>query len=161
MAIPTRVQRKSLGPLVTPFKRYNASLPHSDRKMGPGEDVFFEEAIYNATDNGYPQDVIRTDINNLLPTSKYIWVISTFGLFIAFEATPNHPNKNRDTLCHSNLTGGKRAYQGGELWFLDDGTVVINYRSGRYGADIDNEQQKAAVIQYFQSVGYANIQAIE
>ena len=119
--------------------------------MGPGEDQQVSWAIYDASEDGRPDDIRLTDHAVIDETNKYIWVITGTGLFMVFENTKG-PNRNRSGLCHSNITGGKRAYQGGELCFCRDGSLVLNFRSGRYGAETDT--QKAAVVDYFHAVGY-------
>lgn len=154
MAKPTRSQKRKLGPLVAPFERHNRIHPEKKRQMGPGEDQLVSWAIYDASEDGLPGDVQLTDHAVIDETNKYIWVITTAGLFMVFESTKG-PNRNRSGLCHSNITGGKKAYQGGELWFLRDNSVVINFYSGRYGAE--NKIQERAVVDYFHSVGYETV----
>jgi hypothetical protein len=73
------------------------------------------------------------------------------GLFLQLEDTPNLAAK-RKCICHTNLTAGKKAYQGGELWFVSKHEVVINYNSGRFGAEDDGQMD--AVLAYFEEVGY-------
>ncbi|MCC9070748.1 hypothetical protein LNQ49_03920 [Flavobacterium sp. F-65] len=56
-------------------------------------------------------------------------------------------------MCHSNITAGEPALQGGELWFLGPDSVMLNFRSGRYGAEtIDHED---VVIEYWECLGFA------
>ena len=155
MAKPTRLQKQHLGPLVSPFERHNRLHPESKRVMNIGETELFTSAIYDATEDGKPDNVLLTSRDNRSRATKYIWVITSKGIFIAHEETQGHPNRFRTGLCHSNLTGGKKAYQGGELWFLNDDSIVINFYSGRYGAE--TEEQKRAVVNYFYSVGYDRV----
>lgn len=70
------------------------------------------------------------------------------------EATPNLFSP-RKVVCHSNIAGGKQAFQAGELWFGTDDKLYINFRSGRHGAE--NREQRNVVLQYFNFVGYKNI----
>ena len=71
------------------------------------------------------------------------------------DATPN-PAAERGNVCHTNITGGMPALQGGELWFGEDGNVYINNASGRYGAN--SILQEEAVIEYFNLLGYDVVQ---
>ncbi len=155
MAKPNQLQKRQLGPLVRPFERHNRLQPEQKRTLKLGEGELFSVAIYDATEDGRPDRVITTKLSDRDSANKYIWVITPNGLFIAYEATPGHPNRFRTGLCHSNLTGGKRAYQGGELWFIEGDVIVINFYSGRYGAE--NKTQEDAVLLYFQSVGYQTV----
>ena len=53
---------------------------------------------------------------------------------------------------HTNLTGDRKAYVGGELWFFDSTTLLISGGSGRY-PPLD-EQQLASAVEVFRSFGY-------
>lgn len=154
MAKPSSLQKQELGPLAGPFERYNRLQPEEKKRfMKPREDEFFSAVVYDATEDGKPDGVLLTSKATRSMENKYIWVITPDGLLMAHETTPPHSELKR--MCHSNLTGGKKAYQGGELWFLEDNSVVINFYSGRYGAE--NKIQEKAVIDYFHSVGYETV----
>ena len=53
---------------------------------------------------------------------------------------------------HTNLTGGKSAYIGGELWFSDANSIYVSGGSGRFHPL--NEQQLDAAIGVFSSFKY-------
>lgn len=158
MPKPTPDQLNNLGELVQPFERTGFK-----RKVLEGEalKIPFLPSIYDATDNNYPENVLRAAPQNILngeaELAKYLWIISTDGLVIIPEQTPNQ-NAARGVVCHTNLTEGKAAIQGGELWFGEDDVVYINNKSGRYGATTLKERE--AILEYFQSVGYKNIEQI-
>lgn len=86
---------------------------------------------------------------------QYIWVIDKTGLCMMLDATPN-PAAKRGNVCHTNITGGTPALQGGELWFGEDGKIYVNNELGRYGAV--TSKQEEAVIDYFISLGYHAVQ---
>ena len=156
MPAPTEQHILILGPAVLPFERRNF-----DRDMQDGEAIHFIDHLYDATDDGKPEDVVEVnpDTIELDPeTGRYLWVITEAGMHIILEATPNDasPRKN---VCHSNITGGQAALQGGELWFGTDEKIYINYRSGRYGAM--SEEQEQIVFDSFIYVGYLEVIVIE
>jgi hypothetical protein len=152
MPVPTELHIQILGPSVLPFERQGFI-----REMLDGEEIHFEGQCYDAIDDGKPNDVVEVnpDTIELDPeTGRYLWVITEIGMHIILEDTPN-PASPRKKVCHSNITGGNPALQGGELWFGTDECVYINYRSGRYGA-VTDEQEKY-VVEYFKYVGYPNV----
>ncbi len=65
---------------------------------------------------------------------RYLWVVSNDDAPHALEFCAWATTLSAKKLKHSNLTGGGEAYIGGELWFVDDRTVILNFCSGRYGA---------------------------
>lgn len=156
MPAPTEQHILILGPSVLPFERRNF-----DRDMQDGEAIHFVDQLYDATDDGKPANVVEVnpDTIDLDPeTGRYLWVITETGMHIILEATPNDASP-RKKVCHSNITGGQAALQGGELWFGTDEKIYINYRSGRYGAM--SEQQEQIVFDYFIYVGYLEVIVIE
>jgi hypothetical protein len=156
MPIPTTQLLDLLGPAVLPFERRGF-----DRDILEGEDVNYAERLYDATDDGLPEQAVCVPPKSILENPKYgryLWVITANGMHIILEATPN-PNAARKVVCHSNITGGAPALQGGELWFGTDNKVYINYRSGRYGAI--NEAQMEAVVAYFGYVGYEEVVVVD
>jgi hypothetical protein len=152
MPAPTEQHIQILGPSVLPFERQGFI-----RDMLDGEEIHFDGQLYDATDDGKPHDVVEVnpDTIELDPEAgRYLWVITEIGMHIILEATPN-PASPRQKVCHSNITGGQPALQGGELWFGTDECVYINYRSGRYGAV--TEEQEQIVVDYFKFVGYDKV----
>lgn len=158
MPKPTPQQLKRLGPLVLPFERTDFK-----RKVLYGEDIkeTFLSFIYDATDNSYPENVKKVLPNKIIEgdaeDGKYLWIIEEKGLFIIPEQTTNRLAE-RGVVCHTNLTSGKLAFQGGELWFGTDEFVYINNKSGRYGAN--TLAQREAILEYFRYVGYQNVKQL-
>lgn len=147
-----------MGPPVEPFERND----WNKRRIGVGETITvdFLNQIYTAQKGEYPpnlitinSEVIPNEYNKrskgAMKAAKYIWVIDNNGLRMMLDSVPNPQatERNEANVCHTNITGGKKALQGGELWFDENGTVYINNLSGRYGAI--NEQQERAVFDYF------------
>ena len=155
MPAPTAQHMETMGPAVLPFERRGF-----DRDVLQGEAIHFRDHHYDATDDGKPPNVVEVnpDTIELDPeTGRYLWIIDSMGMKLILEATPN-PAAERQIVCHSNLTGGERALQGGELWFGTDEKIYINFRSGRYGAI--TEEQEQTVIEYFKFVGYEEIMVV-
>ena len=83
--------------------------------------------------------------------NKYLWVIAADGVPIALES-PARVELQRGRLCHTNLTGGASSYCGGELYFIDQTSVVVNGGSGRYPPRSAAELEEVAVS--FKAAGY-------
>lgn len=153
MSVLTDEQLEALGPLVQPFERIdfiNIILPY--------EATLFAVETHNVTAAGKPDKVITVTVDTArqrLAQGRYLWIIDQEGLKLILEATPN-PKANRGVVCHTNITGGKPALQGGELWFGEDNRVYINYKSGRYGASTVGHRQ--AVLAYFRLLGFDVVQ---
>jgi hypothetical protein len=156
MPAPTEQHIQILGPSVLPFQRRGFN-----RDMLEGEDIHFDGQCYDATEDGKPHDVVEVnpDTIELDPEAgRYLWVITETGMHIILEATPNVASP-RQKVCHSNITGGQPALQGGELWFGTDEKIYINFRSGRYGAESDEHMR--TVVEYFFFVGYIDVIVVD
>lgn len=158
MPKPNETHLKYLGEAILPFERTGFK-----RKILVGENLRlpFINAIYDATEDGYPDAVLMSDVTAIkqgnTEQTKYLWVIDANGLKIIPEQTRNLFSA-RGVVCHTNLTEGKAAIQGGELWFGTDGVLYLNNKSGRFGAT--TLQQRKAVIDYFNFVGYQNVKQL-
>jgi len=141
-----------LGPAVLPFKR-----SQFNREVLPGEDVIFLDYIISLESGHFPPGCLRCNPNDAERRNKtYLWVIDEEGLRVILEATPN-PLSARGCVCHTNITGRRKAYQGGELWFGTDSVIYLNNQSGRFKAITLDQRQ--AVLDYFQQVGFSVVQA--
>lgn len=157
MPAPTDEQIKELGPEILPFERN----PEGLRSIVDGEAILFKDNLYDATENRKPDNVILVnpdEIENNPSYGRYLWIIDKKGLWLILEATPNPESKIRGCVCHTNIAGGAKALQGGELWFGKDDTIYFNFKSGRYGHPSNN--QSIAIFKYIYSVGYKNIKMI-
>ena len=153
MPEPTKDLLDRLGPEVKPFERFNKNKHQNtpERKPLKGETDSFESHVLDVTKNFNSLNIITTTKKKLNFDTKYLWIIDKNGLYIIPEKTENL-RAARQVVCHSNITRGKKALQGGELWFLSKKEIVINYKSGRYGAE--SEIQEQAVIEYFEWLGF-------
>jgi hypothetical protein len=141
-----------LGPAVLPYERGVANKP-----IGSGEDILFLDHIMSLNTGVIPAGCLRCEMlqpMELPANRKYLWIIDHKGLRIILEATPN-PLADRRCVCHTNITGGASALQGGELWFDTSDQIHLNYKSGRYGDPTPDQQQ--AVLDYFRQVGFTVI----
>ena len=169
MPLPNNNEINLFGPLIQPFGRNNTK-EESRKILERGEDIFYDlnMGTYDATSNGHPEDVIFTEVANfellikdcgkyrdIYLEQKYLWVIGTWGLRMIRELTRNVARRPKQYVCHTNLTGGLEAYQGGELWFCEDGRVGVNWFSDRYGATTIDQWN--AVLNHFERVNYTNL----
>lgn len=150
MAKPTGSLLQNLGPETEAFGRARIKNSSFNGSIKKGEAKSFDAHIINLT-NDFFESPKTVSSDNLTPDCRYLWIINHDGLFILLEFTPN-PDAARGVVCHTNITKGAKALQGGELWFISSRHVVINYKSGRYGAETDIQQE--AVVDYFKSLGY-------
>jgi hypothetical protein len=83
---------------------------------------------------------------------RHLWVVREVDVVHASERSPFGKNVEKGVIKHTNLTGGAPAYSGGELIFLDERTICLNGRSGRYGPRTAEEM--TAVAKAFKKSGY-------
>lgn len=90
--------------------------------------------------------------DSMVPESNtYIWVIDCSGIPYVIEVpVPILGNKEPK---HTNLTGGGRAYVGGQLWFHSEYCMYVSGGSGRF-PPLD-EAQLEAVVAVFKSFNYS------
>ena len=65
-----------------------------------------------------------------LSPHRYLWVIDSRGIPYIIEQPL--PELRGSKPKHTNLTGGKTAYMGGELWFKNSSSLFVSGGSGRY-----------------------------
>ncbi|NEV77829.1 hypothetical protein DYI24_12340 [Rhodopseudomonas sp. BR0C11] len=81
-----------------------------------------------------------------------LWVVGRTDVVYAPERSEFSAGLKSLVIKHSNLTGGKPAFCGGELLQIDERTVVVNGRSGRYGPKTAGELDNIAGC--FRASGY-------
>lgn len=84
--------------------------------------------------------------------AKRLWAVREEDVVYALEQCERARSWNNGVVKHSNLTGGGKAYAGGELRFLKEDQIIINGRSGRYKVNDDKEMR--ALGHAFRSSGY-------
>lgn len=82
----------------------------------------------------------------------HLWVVAKVDAAYGEEHCDFAKLLRSGVLKHTNLTGGEDAHSGGEIYFLTDGSVFVNFDSGRYGAHRQGEA--AAVAQAIADVGF-------
>jgi hypothetical protein len=85
--------------------------------------------------------------------AAHLWVVRHDDVAHAEERCAFGSALESGVIKHTNLTGGKPAYCGGELIFLDAVTIVVNGCSGRYGPRSKAELRDVA--RAFADSGYA------
>jgi hypothetical protein len=138
---------KILEPLAAPFENRNLQK-HESRTILRDEDLLLAHSIFTLPPI-QPLEVIFTPIQILSVQTRYLWVLDDEGLKIILEKTPC--SSDRGHACHSNITQGRKAYHGGELWFHNEQEISLNFFSGRYNTR--TKEQDEAVMEYFQSLG--------
>ena len=106
---------------------------------------FLQEAPVSDVEFGSPPKHSDDQSRN-----TYLWVIDDRGVPYLIEVSMN--TLGDDLPKHTNLTGGKPAYIGGQLWFTDPNGMYVSGGSGRF-PPID-KQQLAAAIDVFSSFKY-------
>ncbi len=108
---------------------------------GPlGEDSHRPKADYAAL----PEEIRSSDIQ--------LWVIRQRDVAVAPEYCPFGATLTKKSVKHTNLTGGAPAHCGGELYWVDRGTVLLSGGSGRYPPR--KPEQLRAAAQAFRDSGY-------
>ncbi|MET3896141.1 hypothetical protein ABIB57_000065 [Devosia sp. UYZn731] len=95
------------------------------------------------------QDIVE-QIDNT--SEKHLWVVREEDVVYAEETGDWGKSLATGSIKHTNLTGGDLAYCGGELVMLDNQSVLVNGRSGRYGPKSADELKAAAIA--FKASGY-------
>jgi hypothetical protein len=81
----------------------------------------------------------------------YLWVIDVNGIPYIIESPV--AGVARQLPKHTNLTGGREAYLGGEMWFTSQKSLCISGGSGRYPPTDEHQLQEAAEV--FESFDYS------
>lgn len=151
MSKPTGLLLQRLRPDVLPFERYNSKNTKTPRSVLVGEALTFPDKTLPIIGTANNNLVIFSGDESDRSSSMYLWIIDENGLRIILESTPNL-QAARGIVCHSNITAGQRALQGGEVWFLSEDSVMLNFNSGRYGAATTDHEE--AVELYWTGLGF-------
>lgn len=134
--------------------RTRYSLRESERPIGQYEAIpiqigdglrLLQKAPVSDVAFGYPPQSRETSGCN-----TYLWVIDDRGIPYLIESPMDILDGNVPK--HTNLTGGKPAYIGGQLWFSDTIHMLVSGGSGRF-PPLD-EDQLAAAVAVFSSFKY-------
>ena len=87
---------------------------------------------------------------NAESVARYLWVIDEMGIPYICERSLGRLGDARPK--HTNLTGGRPAYVGGELWFADNVSIYVSGGSGRYPPR--SEAQLDDAVSVFESYDY-------
>ena len=108
--------------------------------------AFLRQAPATDVEFGHPpRDVDERGHNT------YLWVIDCRGIPYLIESPMAVLNGKLPK--HTNLTGGQRAYVGGELWFSGASRLFVSGGSGRFPPL--NEEQLATAVDVFSSLSYS------
>ena len=123
----------------------------SARELLQGEDILMAagDGLKSSFGSRFSDIVFGTkgDLN-----TKYLWTIDNKGVNVALEKTP-WPTP-RGNIVHTNLSS--EASIGGEVWFKNERTVIVNAGSGRFGDGNTNVTSKTfdVSIEAWKKLGY-------
>lgn len=166
----TEIHIKSLRPLKAPFEGNPRKSIEKDLLEGEKHNDEFIEFIYDGFENKPPKQYVEITLQDLHTNEVhrggkflsrcFLWVIDEISIKIIWEKTPNSlrsaSRPDKPYVCHTNITGSRSAYIGGEMYFCEDGTIYVNFSSDRYGVAA-SEENKQMAIQYIIDCGYQNV----
>lgn len=161
---------EKLQPLIEPFERSSRKSVERDLLTGEKHSEGFEDFIHDGCENNTPPQFVQLTDQELIdnniekggkfPPKCFLWVIDELSLKMIWEKTPNllrsESRPDRPYVCHTNITGCKKAYIGGEMYFCENGNIYLNFSSDRYGFP-ETEEKKQMAVQYIEDCGYKNI----
>ncbi|MGF7081944.1 hypothetical protein [Mucilaginibacter sp. UYCu711] len=162
--------KKILGPLIKPFQRSGSKSIETDLLTGEDSNEPFLNFIHDGIENNHPIGYVEItedelDTYQILNYGSYaekcfLWVIDDISIKIMWEKTSNvlrsEARPEKPYVCHTNITGCKEAYIGGEMYFCTNGNIYINFKSDRYGS-VDVDAKKAMAKEYMEFVNYKNV----
>jgi hypothetical protein len=97
-------------------------------------------------------DTATPTITQAMIDGRYLWAVTELQVPHAPERCHFGEGLPSGIVKHSNLTGGRSAYCGGEVLKISDKEIIINGWSGRYGPK--SEAEMRAVAAAFKKSGY-------
>jgi len=163
----TPEEKTQLHPCLAPFENSNKSSDQKVLRDGEKEIDDFSHLIHDGVDNRIPENAVyvtNEEVETILKKNGrfeekcFLWVIDERSIKIIREKTRNVKRSHKPTsVCHTNLTGGSKAYLGGEMFFGEDKKIYINNFSDRYGGEKTPAEKWEAAKRYFAKVGYTNL----
>lgn len=165
---------QGLAPLIFAFEGQEGKSRELNVLEGEGDTQLYADLITDGKDNGFPkqfhemhyisEDEVqfhKIDKGNSYALKCYLWVIDQKSIKILWEMTTNLKRKNsnqkKPIVCHTNITGKDgQAYIGGEMYFCKNGSIYVNFCSGRFGI-VASETKKNMAIKYMEDCGFKNI----
>lgn len=144
---------------IAAFQKFREKYPAVNPRIMPNNE---EECIQMTAANGMLElGEIRSQLLTISspPASveeakvhRNLWTVGLEEVPYALESCDYGRNLSTGCIKHTNLTGGRAAHCGGELWFLADDEIIINGASGRYGPKSDLQLREAGLA--MKSCGY-------
>ena len=107
--------------------------------MPDDEMSFWRDGIGTGTAKGAPEP-----LGDAWLKKERLWAVRATDVVHSAKHCAFGSARARGEITHTNLTGGKEAFVGGELMLVDENTVIINGDSGRYGTKDDAETEEVA-----------------
>ena len=96
------------------------------------------------------------NLSRLKKQSLYLWVATKKNIKTVIEYNKSFYFLSKKIAKHTNLTGGKTAFIGGQIKVSNNNTIAMDFASGRYGPKSKNEfdfwYEKINII--FKNIGY-------
>ena len=125
-----------------PARAPNMSRQRFDDETKLVKSIEFPLAPATGFVSGTPPQGRQPDENSL--NTKYLWVVSTDSVPCILENGDAGIRLKRKSVSHTNLTGGKDAHCGGEMWFKDDRSIWLCGGSSRYRPRSSEELEEIA-----------------
>jgi hypothetical protein len=172
MPLLTKSHIIGLEPLIDAFEGNPKKTQETHLLQGEAHNDSFIDLIHNGFNNHLPKQfnkhlyVTEDEIQkykllkgNPYPLKCFLWVIDSESIKILWEMTSNILRKEaipeKPYVCHTNITGNTKAYIGGEMYFCENGDIIVNFNSDRYGVRSTEEQRQMA-IKYMNDCKYLN-----
>jgi hypothetical protein len=166
-----------LAPLIGPFEGHPQKNQATHLMVGEDHNDEFLPFIHNGNNNHKPDsfkeelyvtleevEIHKIDKGNSYREKCFLWVIDATRLLIIREMTPNIKRTQsvpgKPYVCHTNITGGGRAYIGGEMYFCIDGKILVNFSSDRYGF-VATEEKKITAIRFMEDCRYKELVRVD
>ena len=85
-------------------------------------------------------------------TNKHLWAILPESMPYILEDSKAKVLLLSKRITHTNLTGGKEAHSGGEMWFCDELSMWMSGASGRYPPR--DKEELEMICQSIREMGY-------
>jgi len=151
-------------PLKTAFATFRADHPLRAMKVQPAND---DQMIQMMPQDGlldiepgpstllepFPEMQSEPRCNESAAEGRMLWVVGQDSMPVAIERGPWGRTLKSGEIKHSNLSGGRSAHSGGEMWRIKDQGLLINASSGRYGAESNEELD--GVVEILRTMGFS------
>ncbi|WP_219132532.1 hypothetical protein [Janthinobacterium sp. UMAB-60] len=129
-------------------------ISNSDQKVqiSEGDGLKFLNDGAKSTQKKSEDSNMQPLITGDMVQGQHLWVVRSEDVVHAEEQCEFGKKLESKIIKHTNLTGGGKAFSGGEIIFLNDCQIIINGCSGRYGPK--SEEEMLSIAMAFSDSGY-------